>query len=91
MKNRLQINAPQKTSPNPSKGGEFLTDDGKEQKERPPLTPPKEGRDKCGNDLKTKLANIQSVYPANLYLFGTPLLWRGWGRLSFIHSITAHY
>jgi len=70
---------------------ECQIDDGKEQKERPPLTPPKEGRDKCGNDLKTKLANIQSVYPANLYLFGTPLLWRGWGRLSFIHSITAHY
>ena len=91
MKNCLQINAPQKNSPNPSKGGECQKDDGKERKEKPPPTPPKEGRDKWGNDLKTKLANIQSVYPANLYLFGTPLLWRGWGRLSFIHSITAHY
>ena len=61
-----------KTSPNPSKGGESLIVDGGERKERPPPTPPKEGRDKWGNDLKTKSANIQSVYSANLYLFGTP-------------------
>jgi len=74
MENCLQTNAPPKPPPDPSKGGECQIDDGKEQKERPPPTPPKEGRDKCGNDLKTKLANIQSVYSANLYLFGTPLL-----------------
>ena len=40
---------------------------------KPPPTPPKEERDKWGNDLKTKSANIQSVYSANLYPFGTPL------------------
>ena len=27
---------------------------------------------------------MQSVYSANLYLLGTPLLWRGWGRSPFI-------
>ena len=43
MENYLQINAPSKTSPNPSKGGECQTDDGKERKEKPPPTPPKEG------------------------------------------------
>ncbi len=41
--------------------------------ERPSPNPPKEGRDKWGNDLKTKSDNMQSVYSANLYLFGTPL------------------
>jgi len=50
----------------------------------PPPTPPKEGRDKWGNDLKTKSDNMQSVYSANLYLLGTPLLWRGWERSPFI-------
>ena len=40
---------------------------------KPPPTPPKEGRDKWGNDLKTKSANIQSVYSANLYPFSTLL------------------
>ena len=43
MKNCLQINVPPKTSPDPSKGGECQIDDGKEQKERSPPTPPKEG------------------------------------------------
>ena len=76
MENYLQTNAP--TSPDPSKGGESLIVDGGERKERPPPTPPKEGRDKWGNELKTKSDNMQSVYSANLYLLGTPLLWRGW-------------
>ncbi|MBW4729062.1 hypothetical protein [Prevotella melaninogenica] len=40
---------------------------------KPPPTPPKEGRDKWGNNLKTKSANIQSVYSANLYPFSTLL------------------
>jgi len=59
----------------------------------PPPTPPKEGRDKWGNDLKTKSDNMQSVYSANLYLFGTPLLWRGRGRsLSYIlKRLLKHY